>query len=132
MTAGVTARLVQEALDPVLVAAGFLAGQGGDAPDGSAQVIYCLAHDQLVRRHPMLPQAGSGDAPGRCDDLVVEIGADGSLHRLDLEQLSVVETLRRVGLEADAQAVATVVGRPCTEALPTVRTALGRLFDVAG
>lgn len=132
MTAAGTARLVQEALDPMLVAAGFLAGQGGDAPDGSAQVIYCLAHDELVRRHPMLPQAGSGDAPGACDDLVVEIGMDGSLDRLDLEELPVVETLRRAGLVTDAEAVAAILGRPCAETLPTVRAALGRLFDVPG
>ena len=74
----------------------------------------------------MLPQAGSGDAPGACDDLVVEIGMDGSLDRLDLEEL------RRAGLVTDAEAVATVLGPPCAEALPTVRAALGRLFDVPG
>ncbi|GAB3021950.1 hypothetical protein GCM10011376_20830 [Nocardioides flavus (ex Wang et al. 2016)] len=119
------------ALDSVLAAAGFLPGQGGAADDGSGQVIYCIGHDKLRGRHPHLPQAASDDVLGTCDDLVLDIGAGGTLDRLDLETVSLEETLRQVGLDADADAVSRVVGRPVVDGLPVLEDAVRRLFGVA-
>lgn len=68
-------RVVSAALDPVLVPAGFAAGQYGDhveddedRPTGS-QVIFCAAHDEISDRHPWLPQADNQErGVGACVD----------------------------------------------------------------
>lgn len=121
-------RLVTLALDPVLVPAGFLPGQGGADGEGAVQVVFCMAHDELSRRYPRLPQADQQQRPGACVDLVVEARADGSLTRLDLEDTSVEQTLLHAGLVADGAAVSQVGGRPLAESLPVIEAALRRLF----
>jgi len=68
-------RDITDALDPVLVAAGFAAGQGGDGP-GPAGITYCTGHDK--DHFPWTPQAEEyprGD--DSCIDLVVEANAQG-------------------------------------------------------
>ena len=58
-----TGRLVSDALDPVLVPAGFQTGQYGEGVD--AQIIFCGGHDELSDRYPELPQArGTNDNEG--------------------------------------------------------------------
>lgn len=129
-----TGRLVSAVLDPVLVPAGFQGGQygeGGDDQERDAQVIFCAGHDEFSDRHSGLPQANQQESGGTCVDLVVEVRADGTLARLDFEGTSLEETLRRVGLVADSEAVARVGGRPMTESLPVIEAALRRLFDDA-
>lgn len=120
-------RLVTRSLDPVLVPAGFLPGQGGAGLEGDVQVIFCTAHDELSRRYSRLPQA-SPQPPGACVDLVVEARADGTLARLDLEDTSLEQTLLHAGLVADGAAVSQVGGRPLGEGLPVIEAALRRLF----
>jgi hypothetical protein len=119
-------------LDPVLVAAGFLAGQGGGDDDGSGQVIWCIGHDVLSSRYPLLPQANPDGAAGRCDDLVIDVGVGGTLDRLDFEGSSLAQTLRQVGLDADADAVSQLSGRPVADGSRVLGAALRRLFSAAG
>jgi hypothetical protein len=114
-----------------MVAAGFLAGQGGGDRDGSGQVVYCIGHDELSSRYPLLPQADTDGVPGGCDDLVVDVGTGGTFDRLDLEEMSLEETLRRVGLDADADAVSQASGRPVVDGLQVLEAALRRMFSAA-
>lgn len=120
-----------DALDPVMVVAGFLAGQGGGDLDGTGQVIYCIGHDELSSRYPHLPQADTDSGPGQCDDLVIHIGAGGTLDRLDLEGTPLPDTLRQVGLDAHAEAVSRVRARPVADGLRVLEAALRELFSVA-
>lgn len=112
----------------MLVPLGFQAGQGGD---DAGQVIWCGGHDELSEAYPGLPQAFQ-QPPGTCIDLVVEVGDDGTLDRLDLEAPDLVATLRQVGLEADADAVAALLGRPVDDGVTVLVGALARLFAQTG
>ena len=125
-------RLVSLSLDPVLAPAGFLAGAYGDDGAGTVQVLFCAAHDEFSRRHPRLPQANAQEQIGTCVDLVIDVQADGTLGRLDLEGLSLAETLHRTGLVADGDEVAELDGRPMAEALPVLAAALKRLLGETG
>lgn len=127
MAAADPGSLVRLSLDPVLVPAGFQAGQGGVDDDGSTQVIFCARYDEFRHRYPLLPQA-SADDPVTCVDLVVDVDADGRPARLDLEGMSLAATLVRAGMGADGEAVSQVGGRPMAEGLPVVAAALSRLF----
>lgn len=129
-------RVVSAALDPVLVPAGFAAGQYGDHGDGGedrptgSQVIFCAAHDELSDLHPWLPQADSQErGVGACVDLVVDIDDQSRVEFIHLEGLSLEETLRRVGRPADADALARVDGQAVEDALPVVASVLKRLFE---
>jgi len=115
------------ALDPVLVPAGFAAGQGG-RHDSAGQVIYCAGHDDFSERHPALPQAGDqqyNDSP--CTDLVVEYDGD-HIMKLDLEGIAVRDTLRAIGRQADADAVERALKQPVEPALSVLGPVLRRLF----
>lgn len=125
MTVTGAGRRLAAALDRVLVPVGFQAGQGG--PD-DGQVIWCGGHDELSEACPRLPQAFQQSSTGTCIDLVVDISGDGTLLALSLEALSVADTLCRLGLEDDADAVSALAGRPVGEALPALPDALGHLF----
>jgi hypothetical protein len=128
-------RVVSAALDPVLVPAGFAAGQYGDYGKGGddrytgSQIIFCAAHDEISDLHPWLPQANSQErGVGACVDLVVDINDRSRVEFIDLEGLSLEETLRRVGRAADADALARVDGQAFDDALPVVTAVLTRLF----
>jgi hypothetical protein len=125
-------RVIKAVLDPLLMPAGFQEGQcgtGGDGREGDVQVLYCAGHDGFSDRYPRLPQANQQAPGGTCVDLVVEVRADATLGRLDLEAMPVAETLRHVGLVADGQAVAKLTGRSMSESLPIIAGALKRLFE---
>lgn len=125
-------RLVSLSLDPVLVPAGFLSAQYGEDGAGNGQVIFCAAHDEFSRRHPLLPQANAQQQVGTCVDLVIDVQADGTLGRLDLEGVSVAQTLHHAGLGTDGEEVAGLDGRPIAEGLPVLAAALTRLFGEPG
>lgn len=112
------------ALEPMLVPAGFTAGQGGS--EGVGQVIFCAAHDEFSERYPWLPQADAHERGlGGCVDLIVDVDRDGILRGADLEELTLEETLRRVG---GAPAPAPLVGQPLDVALPRVAAVVQRLL----
>ena len=121
-------RLVTFSLDPVLEPAGFQAGQCGGDSEGNVQVIFCAGHDEFSRRYSRLPQANQQEPGGTCVDLVIDVWADGTLARLDLEGPSIEKTLIHVGLVADSDAVSQVGGRSIAESLPVIEAALRRLF----
>lgn len=122
-------RLVALSLDPVLMPAGFQRGQSGEDSDGNGQVIFCTGHDKFSLRHPRLPQANQQEQGGTCVDLVVNVRADGTLGRLDLEGISIRETLLHVGMVAESEAVSQVGGHSLTQGLPVLEAVLSRLFD---
>jgi len=130
-----TGRVVSALLDPVLVPAGFQGGQygeGGEDRHEEVQIIFCAGHDELSDRYPRLPQANQQEREvGACVDFVMEVGADGTITFLDLEGTSLQTTLRRVGLAADGEAVASVEGRALTRGLPVIEAALKGLFEVS-
>jgi len=121
-------RLVKLSLDPVLVPAGFQGGQCGDDSEGNVQVIFCAGHDEFSRRYWRLPQASQQEQGGTCVDLVVDVWADGTLCRLDLEGTSIQETLLHAGMVADSETVSQLSGRSMAESLPVIEAALKRLF----
>lgn len=128
-------RVVSAALDPVLMPAGFAAGQYGEGGEGGedrstgSQVIFCAAHDEISDLHSWLPQANSQKRDvGACVDLVVEINNQSRVEFIHLEGLSLEETLRHVGRAADADALARVDGQALDDALPVVTSVLKRLF----
>lgn len=128
MTAVGLGQLATLSLDPVLVPAGFQGGQCGDDGEGDVQVVFCAPHDEFGRRHAQLPQARDPE-PGRiCVDLVLDVWADGTLARVDLEGMSLENTLLRVGMVADSQAVAQACGRPLADSLPVIAASLTRLL----
>lgn len=59
---------------------------------------------------------------------MVDLWADGTLGRLDLEETSLGETLRHTGLVADGDSVARTIGSPMVESLPVIEGALRRLL----
>lgn len=116
-------RSMSAALDPVLGAAGFAAGQGG-----GDQVIFCAAHDELSDRYPSLPQSDKQSrGMGGCIDLVVH-GDEGRFRSADLEGVSLDTTLRLMGEHEEADAVARQGGGSLDEVLPVLTRALIRLF----
>jgi hypothetical protein len=118
---------LMDALDPLLVRAGFQRGQGG-----GGTVIHCASYADLRERFPRLPQARGQDehAYFACVDLTWKLDAD-RLVGVDLEGLSLEATLRQVGRDADADAVAEQLDAPVAAALPVLAGVLSRLFDVA-
>jgi hypothetical protein len=127
MTAVDLGQLVRLSLDPVLVPAGFQTGQCGYGNEGF-QVIFCAPYAEFRQRHPRLPQARHQEGNDICVDLVVDVWADGTLGRLDLETTSVEQTLLHIGMVSDSEAVAQVVGRTLADSLPVIEAALRRLF----
>ena len=76
------------------------------------------------------------------DDLVVDIGTDGILGRLDFEGISLADTLQQMGLDTDADAVSQVSGGPVIDGseapicwssilVQVLEAALRRLFNAA-
>jgi hypothetical protein len=121
-------RVIGAALDPVLVPAGFAAGQHGHS-DGSGSVIFCAGYDEFSDRYPTLPQAnGQSRGMGACVDLTIDYDANG-LVEIDLEGISVPDTLREVGRPGDADAADQAVNQPVDAALASLASVLTRLFD---
>jgi hypothetical protein len=124
-------RVVSAALNPVLTPEGFAGGQygeGGADRREAAQIIVCAGHDEFSGRHPWLPQANDQErGVGACVDLVIEISAVNTVEFIDLEGLSLEETLRRVGNAEDADRSAEAIGRPLAEVLPVLPATLQRL-----
>ncbi|HET7690507.1 MAG TPA: hypothetical protein VFK41_09020 [Nocardioidaceae bacterium] len=113
-------------LDPVLTGAGFSAGQGG-----WEQMIFCAVHDELSDRYPVLPQSNAQDrGQGCCIDLMIEVDRGRNRFiRLDLENHSVVDTLRACGHDAEAAALHDALGADLEIALPTLADSLRVLFQ---
>jgi len=132
MGAVAVARLVSAGLNPVLTPAGFAEGQwGADDRNERGQIIYCAGHDEFSDRYPWAPQANDHERGlGACIDLIIEVSGMGTVEFVDLEALSLEETLRRVGYAEEASRSAELMGRPLAEALPALAAILQRMFEV--
>jgi hypothetical protein len=118
---------VRTALDPVLVPRGFASGQG-EGP----QVIFCASYDVLADRYPRLPQIGEQQlGVGACLDLVVTDEGSGHVS-FRLEGISLVDTLRDVGLDDRATAVDQAQQRDLASSLDAVASALEDLLTPTG
>jgi hypothetical protein len=140
-------RLLADALDPVLTASVFTAGQTGlhpddDSrdngtfegpwPDQSGGIIWCAPYQEIQQKYPALPQA-HGQGIGQdyeCVDVTVTI-ARGSVTEIDFEGLSLAATFSAVGLHEDAQAADRLLGKPAQEVSGPLRELLARLFEAA-
>lgn len=125
-------RDITNALDPVLVLAGFAAGQGvGPDDDLGAPVgiTYCAGHDAFSDRFPWMPQANEYERAERaCIDLVIEVSAEGFVECIDLESFSVAETLLLTGRVDESRSVANFIGKQSTDVLAHLPGILDRLF----
>lgn len=119
-------------LNPVLVPAGFAAGQGGfDGAVGTGQVIFCAAQDDLSRRFPLLPHVWEPEpGAGRCVDLVVTVDA-ASIRGVALEGQPLAETLRATGQQDLADTVVDLHTLSGNEAASRLTRALAVLFPTA-
>lgn len=136
-------RLVADALDPVLTARGFAAGQtaspsdDGHDPDQqgathSGTVIWCAAWWEFQRSYPSLPQAyadGIGE-DYQCVDLTVTTSG-GRIAQIDLEGHSLAESFSALGRHEDARAADLLAGTPAEAVGGPLRELLDRLFETA-
>ena len=137
-------RLLADALDPVLTASVFAAGQTGLRPDDdsrdgsfegpwpdqSGSIIWCAPYQEIQQKYPSLPQAhgqGIGQDYG-CVDITVTI-TRGSVTEIDFEGLSLAETFSAVGLHEEAQAADRLLGKPAAAVSGPLRELLARLFE---
>jgi hypothetical protein len=119
---------VSEVLDPVLVPRGFAAGQYGEGT--ACQVIFCASFDDFRERYPHLPQALQEDGGvGACVDLVIDVDRDRRICRLELEAYPMDETLRSVGLGAEADDLVESLAHTLELQLKGLRAVLLSLFE---
>jgi hypothetical protein len=136
--------LLAAALDPVLTASVFTAGQtglppdeatsdlrrsDGRWPDQSGRVIWCAPYDKLQEKLPALPQShgqGIGVDYG-CVDLTVTI-TRGHITEVDFEGLSLPETFRLMGRRDDAQAAERLLGAQAEAASEPLAKVLASLL----
>ena len=139
-------RLLADALDPVLTANVFSAGQTGLPPDDdsrdpdeaegpwpdqSGNVIWCAPYQEIRQRYPFLPQAqgqGIGQDSG-CVDITVAV-VRGSVTEVDFEGLSLAETFSAVGRHEEAQAAGRLLGQPAQTVSAPLRELLARLLEI--
>jgi hypothetical protein len=115
---------VRAVFDPIVVPEGFASGQGD-----ASQVIFCASLDQLAARLPRLPQVGLQPAgSGACVDLVVSADDEGRLASVQLEGISLEDTLRRVGLVGRAVDVGEALRADRGRALTAASSALRDLL----
>ena len=119
---------VSEALDPVLVPRGFAAGQYGEGTEG--QVVFCAPFDDFSERYPHLPQSHRQQrGTGACVDLVIDVDRDRGISSTDLKAYPIDETLRDLGLPAEAGALRAALAGPLESQLDGVGLALRMLFE---
>ena len=142
-------RLLADALDPILTARGFAAGQTGlhpdddfhdlsrfegPWPDQSGSIIWCAPNETFQQRYPSLPQAhGYGlGVDYDCIDLTVTI-ASGNITEIDFEGLSLAETFSAVGRQEEARAADRLLGKSAEAVSGPLRDLLATLLEpVAG
>ncbi len=115
--------VLRAALDPVGVPVGFASGQGEHD-----QTIVCGDTARLVTSHPGLPWDELGTEPGRCLDLVVDGDRRRGVTEVRLDGMPLPGLLRSHGLEQQADALDTVIGRPVEDAAPQVAAAFAALL----
>jgi len=142
-------RLLADALDPVLTARGFAAGQTGLPPEGdtrdlgsfngpwpdqSGHIVWCAPYQEVQRRYSSLPQA-NGNGIGvdyDCIDLTVTI-MSGNITDIDFEGISLAETFSAVGRHEEAQAAERLLGKSAEAVSGPLRKLLVMLLEpVAG
>lgn len=138
-------RFLADALDPVLTASVFAAGQTGlhpddDSrdygsferpwPDQSGSIIWCCPYQEIQQKYPSLPQA-HGQGIGQdyeCVDITVTI-TRGSVTEIDFEGLSLAESFSAVGPHEEAEAADRLLGKPAAAVSGPLRELLARLFE---
>ncbi len=133
---------VAAALDPAFRETPFQPGQSGERlsgvpdlgqpswPSGPASVIWCASYDELQQTHPRLPQAhDQGNAPLGCVDFTVEIDADGTLSRADLEADSLSETFLMIGLDHEARVAVGLMGEPARDVCQVLPHLISTLLE---
>ncbi len=123
--------LIESYLQPVLMRAGFAAGQWGERARG-AGVIFCAAGDDYVRRHAQLVDNGSQWDDVYCVDITIEGSIDRGIDRFDVEFEPLVDLLARTGQGDDAAALPSLfqLNRPDRD-LRRVAQMLSRLYHDA-
>jgi hypothetical protein len=122
-------RAAAEVLDPVLVDAGFLPAQYGGPPFEPSSVTFCAAFDRFAARYGHLPQAQQQFGEGRCVDLIIEVDADDTVSRIDLEDHSLEETCRSLGRAHDADVVEVMIGTDVLDSAIALRPILVSLLS---
>ena len=95
--------LVERHIEPILVRAGFAAGQWAHGvAGGGISVIFCAAGDDYVHRHPDLVEVGDQWVDVHCVDITIEGSLDHGIDRFDVEFESLADLLARTGHDDDA------------------------------
>ena len=121
------ADVICAALDPLMTAHGFQAGQSGVGAD--IGIIYCAEHVEFRRRFPTLAPTIQYDDEGACTDLNIyaSTGQHAKLHDIRFEGVTLEELLAEEGIElaGDAQTIASL---PAKEGAMRLRLVLDKLF----
>lgn len=139
-------RLFADALDPVMTASVFAAGQTGLHPDDESRdygtlegawpeqsggIIWCAPYQEIQQTYSALPQAhgqGIGEDYG-CIDLTITI-ARGRVTEIDFEGLSLADTFSAVGLHEEARAADRLLGMQAEAASVPLRELLASLLEI--
>jgi hypothetical protein len=114
-------------VEPVLVRAGFAAGQW---TIDDAGVIFCAAAGEYIRRHPDLVDGSPHWGDAHCIDITIEGTVDGGITRFDVEFEPLADLLTRTGRGPDTAALPSLfrLDRP-DEDLQRLGETVARLYD---
>jgi hypothetical protein len=122
------ARLLADAIDPVLAGTPFQAGQIGASPDGAVSGIWCGTYDAVIATYPHLAASAVPGNENGCFDVVVDIDADGRLFSVLLELVPLTRAFEDMDRPDDAARATALVGRPAEDAVPELAELLPRVF----
>lgn len=122
------------AVDPVLVPAGFLPGQGGgdDERGQRGSVLWCGAYDDLFRDRPGMTGGEQELGVGACVDVMVDLHRDAGpwlISGVRVEVRSLADLLWEAGDEAGAVRAEALDGAVLEPALPELADLLARLLS---
>lgn len=136
------AAFVAAALAPAFEQSPFDAGQTGERWHGAADpskrfwssgpggVLWCASYDELQSAHPDLPQSHDQENdPVRCVDFKLEFDQRGTSVLADLEDYSLAETFRMIGMDHEAEAAAGLTGGNAKDACQVLSGLIKALLE---
>lgn len=123
------ADVICAALDPLMTAHGFQAGQSGVGVE--IGIIYCAQHVEFRRRYPMLAPTIQYEDEGACTDLNIYTSSDprARLHDIRFDGVTLEEVLAGEGVEF-ADEAHTIASLPAQEGAIRLRSVLEKLFAI--
>ncbi|GAA2155768.1 hypothetical protein GCM10009844_43310 [Nocardioides koreensis] len=133
---------VAAALDAAFEQSPFDAGHTGERwhgaadpseqswPSGPGDVLWCASYDELQSAHPGLPQSHDQEnEPVRCVDFKLEFDQRGTLVLADLEDYSLAETFRMLGMDHEAEVAAGLIGGTAKDVCQVLSSLIATLLE---